>query len=816
MNKELTQVLNQLGALENGEYKLHPFHKNSLYQLKRFLAADVDKSVFLRCSEINIIENDLLPMIKLFQNSNHDLLLIIIKICIILITPSSKVFNNMDSNDSEKSVLVVKREQYLANIYKSISNSDVLNSLNTSLENIFNESEKSDISLAVKEDIYNFVQLITIINPKGMSPSIKAMTKNSLLVQMLKSNIFETIYKYSKSSGRKADMNMFITILGQMLKGIDPRNVVASEAARRKDAERIKKMPLGERIKELAKSIVKNKTNTTVSKPPPPENDPLLSIIESANRRNSDSRYRGLMNGRFAGTFVDKNNLTSAGKAKIIHKVVSNPMDSILTHNSLKSSHRKIKNKSTVGNDIISYSLDDEMNIKLYQLIKMLIFSGFDFKLVAYSDILSWGSIKIELNGSEINYLYLQWFMLKMTRIDSMPWLFQNEFMSFYNIESWTERIFDTINNYDTTRLYYVKESFKHMVLLIEEALCRIPKLKERNNNEYKEIVDNLYFHDFLRSFTKFFQYTDNKLSSKSVYNALFSLVSTYFKVARFINISGGYCEEDGDTSEEKKGEVDILNLMGQFYNKHVSRGVIHYVGNYIEHVSPDEVHNLITVIYYSTFKFRKADFYCQISFFINLRKWISNIKATRMDSKILPVIEHLFRRFMLITERNHLYGINDSVYINVISKAKKSRKKKNKSFKDKNDRAEHFYELEDYNSENDEDFERDDYESNDEKDEINEEENDQLNEVDTEENKVNDDHNSEKSNESEDETECNEDDDEEWNDRPKMIRAESLIHIYTNKRGMFDGSDEEENDEKISNIPVKKRRLLSDDEDED
>uniref|UniRef100_A0A0K0EFW9 ATP synthase mitochondrial F1 complex assembly factor 2 n=1 Tax=Strongyloides stercoralis TaxID=6248 RepID=A0A0K0EFW9_STRER len=850
MDAEIVQLINQLGVSSEGEYKLHPFYKASLYQIKRHLAADKDKVVLLKCSEVNIIGNDIIPIMKIFHNDSEkkDLFLMCLKLCTTLMSPSSTIFEHLDHSNSETITLISKREGYLFNILKSIAYSDLMVYLNDSLLSIINEEEESDISIAVKESIFQLIQLIMSTNIKCITVDEKSIVEEALISKMVLSNIIETMYKYSKKSGYKTDMYMFIHIFGQISKSINPGTVVSTEVVRRKNEERMKRLPTTINVKELVKSIEEDFSYKR-TKPLPDDKDPLFPLTEEVNRKKHSQRRRIVMNGRFPGTFVDMKNFTKSGRAKIVNKIETNAMDSIVKQNTFKSFNRSSVKPMTNEDERI-LTLNNNVYIKLYNQIRMLMLSGFDFKRYAYSDIITWSDVRGELMGAEANYLHLLWFMLKIARLDNIPWLYQHDFTSFENFEIWTERIIDSMNKYEKPKVNYIREKCKYMLNILKEILYRIPSLKNRNEGEYRALIYELYFHSFLKSFVKIYQYLDSLLSSQSLYNSLFSLTSIYFQMAKFVNINGGYRGqlERNDALEVKEELIEVQDLMGQFYNKYVARCCMNFILNYSEKISPNELHNVITVIYYSSFELKKVIFYFEVKFFVCLRKWIYTLKKGYKNAQMLPVLENFLKRMMIHIEEYHLFGVNDSMFLNQISKPLKAKKKKAKNTENEEEFGENENEGE-FNDGEDQENEENfiDFEENEIKDDnIKKQENDScekinkkisrvviddtsdVEEVDDVMEKLNS-QNNENTNEGsknyflssdddESDGEKENDSDDEYQDQPTKLKPEDIFHIYKKKRSLFDDSDDENNEEteESSQRPSKKRKTVEDDGDDD
>uniref|UniRef100_A0A0K0G415 TIMELESS domain-containing protein n=1 Tax=Strongyloides venezuelensis TaxID=75913 RepID=A0A0K0G415_STRVS len=846
MDAEIIQLINQLGVYSEGQYKLHPFYKASLYQIKRHLAVDNDKVILLKCSEVNIVGNDLIPIMKILHidSEKKDLFLMCLKICITLMEPSNIIFEHMDQKSPETITLISTREGYLSNILRSIANSDIMIYLNNFLVTFTNEEEKSDISIAIKENIFHLLQLVVSTNLKCMTSDETNLVEGALISKMIGSNIIETIYKYSKSSGYKSDMYMFIHIFGEILKGVDPSSVVKAEVIKRKKEERLERLPVAVDIKELVKSI-EGDLEPKRTKPLPDDKDPLFPLVEEVDRKKHSQRRRIVMSGRFPGTFVDMTSFTKSGRARIVNKIEGNTMDSIVKQNNFKTFQRS-SNMVPVKEGERSLSLMDKTYTKIYDLIKMLTLSGFDFQRYAYSDIVSWCDLKADLTGVEVNYLHLQWFMLKISRLDNVPWLFQYDFMTFENIEIWTERVIGEMNKYEKPKINFVREKCKYIINILKEVLYRIPNLKERNENQYRSLIYDLYFHSYLKSFIKIYQYMDKHLSSEQFCVSLFSLTSVYFRMAKFINENGGYCGhvEKNDALEVKNELIEVYDLMGQFYSKFVARCIINFILTFNERITPTVLHNLITVIYYSSFGLRKMIFFFEVRFFVCLRKWIYVTKKESGNSQMLTVLENFQKRLMIHIEEYHIFGVGDSTFLKQISKPVKTRKKKTKKrdleneedFEEK-ENEEHPNESEDgehfYNSENEEkvleEEEKDvgeilkkkisrvvieDTSDIEEVDDVMEKLDSQHNE-DADENHDTSRFLSDEEDQSDDSKES--DSDEEYRDKPNEIKPEDLFLIYNKKRSLFEESDDEDNEEMeaSSQRPSKRRKTIEDDDDE-
>ena len=126
MLEDITATCNLLGYLdENGKYNKTPECENCLRDLIRFLRKDSSHFVFLRkLGHINLIETDLIPIMKQYCANNERFFDIVIRLLVMLTNPALVLFKEKVPQTIEEKQIYLQINEYLFD-YKLILSRDL-------------------------------------------------------------------------------------------------------------------------------------------------------------------------------------------------------------------------------------------------------------------------------------------------------------------------------------------------------------------------------------------------------------------------------------------------------------------------------------------------------------------------------------------------------------------------------------------------------------------------------------------------------------------------------------------------------------------
>uniref|UniRef100_A0AC35TMI8 TIMELESS domain-containing protein n=1 Tax=Rhabditophanes sp. KR3021 TaxID=114890 RepID=A0AC35TMI8_9BILA len=726
--------------------------KRQVTKLRQMLMRDSSKEGFLMCCQVNVIGNDLVPLMTQIQNEGEYGLIFsnCLEVVNVLTRSNKAVFDIFDFKLQQTTKMIHERNEYLRVTLKDFGGPSFFPTLANFLDIIINGSSSSfsdDDKIGIESGIFKVVKNVLNLFVSLGSPNDALLDQEKLVERCIDSKILQKMYKIVRKNGTRQDMYSFVVSLGGLVQNVELKDILLPEQLKKKErkaAEVLSQLPMSEKIKELTKTVLSDNKPKSVSIP----NDPLLALVREGDAKRINSRYRAMNHGRYQGAYVaisplnksmnpivtsrardpqameklttlegnSKPALVREGDAKRINSryramnhgryqgayVAISPlnksMNPIVTsrardpqameklttlegnskpgRNPFKSANALVKSKPTLSN---------ESNAKIYDLIRWLMLESFDLRRCSYSDFHAFSTSEKANEGAEVHYLRIQSMFLKFSRLERSPWLYINDFMTVESITDLSERLGETIDDMEKDNMDVARERVYYMVLVLKEAISRLPQLKERSKEQYYALVYYLYYEDYPKNIVKYFTMMDDNKISRKVLGALFSVILGYFKVLKFVKDGGGWTSDFAEGIENPFFvPLESEEIYQQLIQYKIARWIRTYLQLFYAKLSFYEVHNIVSLIYVTTAKMTRMQSYFRVSFMILLRQWIYKLKTEPMTSPKLMPVQMLADRLVILFEEAHVYGLDISGPVRQIVHNKKGKKaKKAKKQKD-------------------------------------------------------------------------------------------------------------------------------------
>ncbi|PIC39531.1 hypothetical protein B9Z55_011187 [Caenorhabditis nigoni] len=398
MNVQIQGYIQALGYCENGEYFREPDCYEAIRDLIRCLREDgEDYGARIECGRHNLIEQDLVPMVKC-EDLSDDEFDIAIRLMVNLCQPAISTMRGKPPTDRDQWKIYWELEENLRRAKNAFTDAYFFVAIKKRIDAYFIDTDFDDrderLRLVV-ERIVLLIKYIFSINPdtsEGRRTRVEDSNHDRVILAFLESGIDKTLMHIANQPREKEFHITILDIFALILKEQSPECLSKSEDESEISAAEKKK------TEEDFRKIIEN------------------HVVRETQKRKSFSR--------FGGSYTIKG---LKGISSNSNQVVFKPIQNVEKHNFLderKAKKRVARNRRPFEIDTNTHFASSEVRKMLNDMVIRLIETCFNRLMKsAKSTVFVQGHVIHKT--SQINYFFMVKFVLRFVRMGKMDALLE-------------------------------------------------------------------------------------------------------------------------------------------------------------------------------------------------------------------------------------------------------------------------------------------------------------------------------------------------------------------------------------------------------